>query len=354
MTHCIRKIALFGRLYGGVAWLRRKFYQKKICSAYHSDQFSVIGIGNLRVGGTGKTPHTEFLLKHLQTSFRVATLSRGYGRKSKGFVCANLLSAEKRTAATLGDEPLQMFRNFPEVMVCVCEKRKNGLEQIAALPNPPQIVLLDDNYQHLQVRPDCQILLTEYARPYFEDTPVPEGRLREFPSAATAADIIVVTKCPPKLTATEAEDFIRKLKPHQQQSVFFSAFSYSAPKPETEPAKITSLTPDTPVVLLTGIDNPAPLLQHLQQHHHDVTLYRFRDHHDFTISELENIIEKEKKKHPDLVFFSTEKDISRLLTNNTKKVVSLQSFFSIPIEVKILFNKENQLITKIKNHVTED
>ena len=354
MPHCFQKIALFGRLYGSIAWLRRKFYQKGICSIYHSESFHVIGIGNLRVGGTGKTPHTEFLLKHLTADFRLATLSRGYGRKSKGFLCASLLTEENRTAATLGDEPLQMFRKFPEVSVCVCEKRQSGLERLAGFPNPPQVVLLDDNYQHLQVRPDCQLLLTEYARPYFDDMPVPEGRLREFPAAATAADIIVVTKCPPGLTAAEAELFVQKLNPTPQQDVFFSTFSYSVPHAETAPANSTTLTENTPVALITGIANPTPLLQHLQKHHQHVTLYKFRDHHDFSISELENIFEKEKKKAPDCVFFSTEKDISRLQTNNTKKIVSLQPFFSIPIEVKILFGKENQLITKIKSYVTED
>lgn len=354
-SRILQRINIFAWLYGTVGLIRRRFYKKGIISSARFKEVVTISIGNLSMGGTGKTPHTEFLIRQLANPYKVATLSRGYGRKTKGFILANELSSNELTSTMIGDEPLQMHKKFPEIQVAVCEQRAIGISKLLATPTPPDIILLDDAYQHLQVTPDCHILLTEYEHPYFDDFVVPAGHLREFPCASKNADIIIVTKCPASLTQAEKKQFLNALKPTENQEVFFSTFEYSEPIPITPRAKKFTLSAETPIVVLTGIARPEPLLKEISNKYHTIKHFKFQDHHQFTEQEIQALTafqfaDNQKEK----AIFSTEKDISRLLTNETKKNVSLQPIFTISIKVKILFEQEKILIKKLNSYVRKD
>ena len=349
MRKILRRLNIFALLYGFVGEVRRALYRCRLLKSVRFDNVAVVSIGNLSMGGTGKTPHTEFLISRLSAKYRTTILSRGYGRKSRGFVSTKELAAEHCSAETIGDEPLQMHLKFPDLEIAVCEKRKTGIEKLLQQKEPPELIILDDAYQHLQVAPDCHILLTEYAHPYSADFVVPAGRLREFPSAAKYADIIIVTKAPADLTIEERDSFIQKLKPCQGQDVFFSTIEYKAPKPVTAAAEQRTLTAETPVKLVTGIANPEPLLKQVCSQFKNVQHFKFGDHHTFTEKELNGIINyKFDKNSEESIIITTEKDISRLMSDNTKKIISLQPIFSFPIEMKILFEEEEKLINKIE------
>lgn len=353
MIKFLQYINIFAWVYGLIGWTRRKLYQIGIFKSAHFAGVATISIGNLSMGGTGKTPHTEFLIRKLSDRYTLATLSRGYGRQSRGYIAASQLGPDRLSASVLGDEPLQMHKKFPHIEVAVCETRKDGIEALCS-GTRPQIILLDDAFQHLQVKPDCHILLTEYAHPYFQDFVVPAGRLREFSSAADNADIIIVTKAPANLTEDEKNEFLQRLGAKKHQEVYFSTFKYKKPVAVTEPAKKSVLTPETNIVAITGIARPEPFVEELRHNYHNVSAFHFQDHHNFTIREIEKIVEVQAKVQGKTVFITTEKDICRLNTNDTKKIISLHSFFTLPIEVEILFGQEKQLIKKIESYVTEN
>ena len=344
-----------GLLYGSILKVRRYFYQQKWLKSY-SFPVSTIGVGNLRVGGTGKTPHIEFLIREFANDYTLlATLSRGYGRLSKGYLLASTLPQSQRTARNLGDEPLQFFTKFPFIEVAVCEDRKAGIENI--LRDRPQVdmILLDDVFQHLSVQPDCQILLTEYADPYYADFPLPAGRLREFAAAATAADIIIVTKTPKTITQEQREEIIHAIKPNVNQQVFFSTYIYEKPKPCNPLAEQVNLLPDTPIILLTGIAKSQALKREVETHFHNVKHYPFPDHYTFPVKKIQAIIDENKDLLENgAVLLTTEKDTMRLITNEIKKVVSLHPLFSLPIRVEILFNEKQSLIKNINSYVTKN
>ena len=348
MSVFLKKINIFALTYGIICKTRRFLYQKKIFESVHFEKAVTISVGNLSMGGTGKTPHTEFLIRKLSGKFKTAVLSRGYGRKTKGFISITA-NGSPCSAETIGDEPLQMHRKFPDVEIAVCEKRTVGIEKMLASPNPPELIILDDAFQHLHVEPDCHLLLTEYARPYFNDFVVPAGRLREFPSAARFADIIIVTKTPEDLAEADRDSFIAKIKPEKHQEIFFSTIKYLPPVAANELAQQTPLTPETPVILVTGIANPAPLLKHISQSFKNVKHFQFGDHHNFSEKEINEIFSyKFENNASEQVILTTEKDISRLITDKTKKIISLQPVFAIPIEMQILYEEENKLINKIE------
>jgi tetraacyldisaccharide 4'-kinase len=311
----------FSFIFGLVAALRRKAFQK---GWLRSETFSVptICVGNLRVGGTGKTPHVEYIAKFLSQNHQVAILSRGYGRKSKGYIHAN----DRSNFATIGDEPMQYATKFPNVEVAVCEKRKTGIEKLLQKNPKLDVVILDDAYQHLSVNYSLRILLTEYHRPFFEDYPMPSGTLRECRRAAKHADIIVVTKCPENLTNEEKTFFLQKLKLQQSQNVYFTKIAHRIPH-------TTHHTPH--ILLITGIANPKPLVQYLKTQYESVNCLHFPDHHSFTNNDREKIIRlKEKLGGENCAIFTTEKDAMRL-----RAFENMPDFYTIPIEIVFLENE---------------
>ena len=258
----IRKITFpFVTAYYAITSLRNTLYDLGL-KKYTSYDFPVICVGNLSVGGTGKTPMIEHLIDLLKDDYKVATLSRGYKRKTKDFQLANEFS----TAESLGDEPFHFYNKFKnDILVAVDANRVNGINKLTGLENPPQVVLLDDAFQHRKVKAGFNILLTTYSNPYFSDFVLPTGNLREPRSGAKRADIIIVTKCPEHLTDEEKKGFIEQISPKENQHVFFSSISYSSEViPEENKKSMDSLTNFT---LVTGIANAHPLVNFLKKKH---------------------------------------------------------------------------------------
>lgn len=295
----------------------------------------IICMGNLAVGGTGKTPHTEWLVHHLVADgLRVATLSRGYGRKSKGYVEASATT----TAHDIGDEPLQMFLHFQgRAVVAVCEDRCEGIRHLQQHHPDLDIIVLDDAYQHRYVRPTLRVLLTDYARPYYADHVLPWGRLREKRKGAARADVIIVTKCPATLTKHEQRTVSDHLAVMPHQRVFFSTTHY---------AELPVRPNDEKIAVVAGIAHPQPFIDHLLNEGFRIgDRLLFGDHHNFTDADLARIdAAAERTTH----IVTTAKDHARLrnlpLREETKRKLVVQD-----ISVQILNDSDNPLYPYIKN-----
>lgn len=332
----IRLILLspLGAIYGAISLLRRKLYKKE-GKRFLPSTVPTICIGNLAVGGTGKTPHTEYLLQCLSSDHKVATLSRGYGRKTRGYVEAHAES----TAEQVGDEPLQMKRKFPNVTVAVCEKRVAGLQKLLSGSNPPEVVLLDDAYQHLAVKCSLQILLTDYASMYCDDFPMPAGNLREFRCAASEADIVIVTKCPENLGKEEAEKIRKRLKVGAAQRCFFTTLQYGEPAPLNAAAEGNTLSSKNDIVFVSGIAHPEHAYRYLTTQFSDVKSVEFRDHHNFSKLEIDLLCKKIAESKRKKVLFFTEKDAARLYGTKEWERLAEIPVYSLPIQVKFLWDE---------------
>jgi tetraacyldisaccharide 4'-kinase len=351
-------LAPFSLLFGLIAALRRKAFQKKWLQ---SKTFTVptICVGNLRVGGTGKTPHVEYIAKLLSQNHQIAILSRGYGRKTKGYINTN--ETLNLSSNMIGDEPMQYATKFPNVEVAVCEKRATGIQNLMQKNKNLEVVILDDAYQHLSVNYSLKILLTEYHRPFFNDFPLPAGNLRECRNAAKHADIIIVTKCPETLLNDEKTLFRQKLKVQKHQELFFTIFVYGKrEKVEVEKgSKGESNVVDNnltllrsyglTVLLITGIANPAPLVNHLENEFGEIYKLHFSDHHDFTKKDIEKIIRlKEKLGGENCTILTTEKDAARL-----QAFENMPEYQVVPIEIAFLENEacfKEKLLSLLHHH----
>ena len=298
----------FSILYGFVTSIRNLFFD---WGFFSSKSFSVpvIAVGNLSVGGTGKTPQIAYLTDLLQKDFKVAVLSRGYRRKSKGFV----LASSKVSVEELGDEPYFFYKNFPHVIVAVDENRSHGIQRLLDCHAEIDVVLLDDAFQHRKVNASFYTLLTSYDELYTKDFVLPSGNLREPRSGAKRANAILVTKCPPEISTEERQRIVQKIAPTALQQVFFTKITY-APFviSESDELSVASLR-NYAVVLLTGIANPKPLLAYLTDQQIAITHLSYPDHHSFDAADLQTIqktfaaVEGEKK-----LLLTTEKDAVRL------------------------------------------
>ncbi|WP_372753935.1 tetraacyldisaccharide 4'-kinase [Mariniflexile sp.] len=319
----------FVPVYYAVTSLRNILYDLGIKKSTSFD-FPVICVGNLSVGGTGKTPMIEYLIDMLKQNSRVATLSRGYKRKTRGF----LLADESSTAESLGDEPFQFYNKFKKsILVAVDVNRVNGIEQLHALDDAPEVILLDDAFQHRKVKAGLNILLTTYNSPYFSDYVLPTGNLREPRSGANRADIIVVTKCPELISSKDKEKYVKQIAPKKHQHVFFSSISYSDEViSAVNKMAINSITNFT---LVTGIANARPLVDFLESKGLQFEHLNYKDHHDFSEDDI-SFLGKEE------FILTTEKDFMRL-----KQYESLKSkLYYLPITIKLDNNKKfDKLIT---------
>jgi len=318
-----------------------------------SKQFDlpVICVGNLNLGGTGKTPHTEYLIRLLKDEFRVATLSRGYGRKTKGY----LLADSDDTADELGDEVMQYLTKFPGILVAVDEDRVEGVEKLLQSPDPPQVILLDDAMQHRSIRAGLTILLTEYQHLYTDDYLVPAGSLRDVKSAARRADIIVVSKAPAKLSESEKAAVIERLKPESRQRVFFSYLEHEKLRPMNDSAQriIADNSSIDSALLFCGIAHPEPLVNEMKSKFNSLDVVPFADHHPYRSDDIERIKQRydrlpgEKK-----IIVTTEKDYARLIKNPY-----LCHFDSVPLfvaPVRVHFHQEDSINNEIKSYVRKN
>ncbi|WP_179351583.1 tetraacyldisaccharide 4'-kinase [Winogradskyella vidalii] len=312
-------------IYYLVTWLRNWLYDSGIKSSKAYD-FPVICVGNLSTGGTGKTPMIEYLIRLLTSEKQLATLSRGYKRKTEGFVIAD----KNANADTIGDEPFQFYRKFETLTVAVDANRQNGIAQLRDLKQAPEVILLDDAFQHRKVKAGFNILLTAYNNLYYKDIVLPTGNLREPRLGSKRANIIVVTKCPKTISEAEKQKIISGLKLKTNQQVFFSFVDYSSRViSETKDMELEALPKFT---LVTGIANAKPLVEYLVKKGLEFDHLEFSDHYDFKASDLKNLASKS-------LIITTEKDYVRLSTSEGLK----KKLFYLPIEIKIdkpaLFNR---------------
>ena len=336
----------FSLIYGLVVIMRNWFYDAGI---FHSRKFNlpVIAVGNLDVGGAGKSPMTEYLIRLLKNEYQLATLSRGYGRKTKGFIIASATT----TANETGDEPAQFYQKFPDITVAVCEKRVAGIENL--LPHH-DVVILDDAYQHRAVTPGLSILLFDYNRLHQPHLLLPAGNLREHFSGRYRADVLVVTKCPRTLSKDEQQDAISKLKPLNYQPVFFTAIQYQALQ-DLE-GNLTGPMPnaDTTVFLLTGIANPQPLLQYIKQYTSNVIHHNYADHHQFSLKNIAKLAtDFNNCKALNKVIITTEKDAQRLQTPVLLPQIKAFPVWVLPIGIGFVSNDGQQFNQLIQHYVKQ-
>lgn len=326
-------LAPFALLYGIGVSVRNWLYFRGVLKSVSFD-IPVISVGNLTMGGAGKTPHLEYLIRLLKDYIEVATLSRGYMRKTRGFRVVD----PSDTVEKVGDEPLQFKRKFRDVLVTVSESRMFGVPQILSLKPDTQVVLLDDAFQHLAVRPGLNILLTEFNRPYTRDFVLPSGRLREWPGASERADVIVVTKCPDGLTHDQAEQMRLELAPLNRQKLFFSRYQYAQPYYLFDRRYTLDLGPGWSAVVMCAIANTAYLQGYLEGVTDAVRMMQFADHHAFTpedLSALRRTWEGMDSQHKCIL--TTEKDATRLEAHRDFILEHRLPIFVLPVEVAFLF-----------------
>ena len=315
----------FSLIYGSVTYLRNKLFDLGIFSSYVLPNKSIC-VGNLSTGGTGKTPHVAYLTALLSGKMETAILSRGYGRKTSGF----LLISKENTAAEAGDEPLFYKHYFGDaVHVAVCENRKIGAQKIEQLFPTNQLIILDDAFQHRRVKAGLNILLTEFHLPFSKDLVLPAGNLREFQSGKNRADIFIVTKCPPNLSEAQKSNLTKSLKVNPEV-LFFSSISYA-------PFQSFGKTVRNPthILLVTGIANPNGLVEKLSEKY-TVDHLKYKDHHSFSMEEIEQIHQKfDTFANSDSIILTTEKDYMRLKDFGTAKNFNSYPWYYQPITVEI-------------------
>ncbi|WP_395056796.1 tetraacyldisaccharide 4'-kinase [Flavobacterium sp.] len=336
----LRKILFpFAILYGFITSIRNFLFDFGILKSY-SFPIPVIAVGNLSVGGTGKTPQIEYLTRLLSHQYQIATLSRGYKRKSEGFVLAN----ETSNAEILGDEPFQFYKKFPNIQVAVDANRKNGIEQLLSLSNKPDIILLDDAFQHRKVKAGFYILLTAYNDLFINDFMLPTGNLRESRSGAKRADMIIVTKSPRDISELE-QNKIKKLllrANDKQADVFFTYIDYDDKIYSNNKTLNVNEVKTVDKLLVAGIAKPESFFAYLQSENDECLIYP--DHHHFLEKDIIDIKEKAKNK----IIITTEKDFVRL----SEKLKS-DNLFYLPIKSSFV-NNEDDFDKKIINYVNKN
>lgn len=330
-----------------VVYVRNKLFDVGILKEYRPD-IHTIGVGNLAVGGAGKTPLVEYLIRLLQQNeFKPATLSRGYKRKTSGYILAD----DTSTADDIGDEPL-IYKTKYQIDVAVDGNRVNGVKQLSELDKKPNIVLLDDVFQHRYIRCGLNILVSDFSHPYFADSLLPYGTLREQKGGMIRANVIVISKTPERTTPIELRNFLKDVNPGPHQQVFFSYLKYGDLYSITDPLLKLEVEKELfkyHVMALTGIANAAPMITYLKEFANEVYHFPFDDHHEYVPKELEDIqryYEKINKNHK--IIITTEKDLMRLKNSNIWPIAKNMNMFVLPVEVTFKDKEEefNNIILK--------
>ena len=340
-------------LYGLGVSIRNTLFDMGILKS-KSYQIPVICIGNLTVGGTGKTPHTEYLVNLLRRHNKVAILSRGYKRKKKGYI----LASEESTVEDIGDEPWQMKQKFGNVYVAVDKNRRRGIERLCTDPETRdvEVILLDDAFQHRYVKPGVNILLIDYHRMVTDDCLMPAGRLRESKDGINRANIVVVTKCPHDIKPMGYRVVQKALKLRPYQKLYFSTIQYGMLWGlfHDEERPLSSITPEESVLLLTCIASPEQMHFDLKPYSSRITPLAFPDHHEFTAKDIVEINEKFAAMPSPKLIITTEKDATRLLMAEGLSNEAKNSLFVLPIRVQILRNEEQNFNEKITGYVLKN
>ncbi|HJU45731.1 MAG TPA: tetraacyldisaccharide 4'-kinase [Chitinophagaceae bacterium] len=340
------RIVLFplSLLYFVIIWIRNRLYDKGIIRSAVFN-LPIICVGNLAVGGTGKSPMVEYLVRLLKDEFKIATLSRGYKRKTKGYALAN----EHTTALEIGDEPMQFHSKFPDVPVAVGEQRLVAIPQLLHDHPGTQAIILDDAFQHRSVKAGLNILLTDYSNLFTHDWFLPAGDLRDQRSSYKRAEIIVVTKCKPSLTEEEKSSIAAEIDPLGHQHLFFTTMRYGAPYHIIHKDSFP-VTEETEVLLVTGIANPLPLKKMLHDTAHTYYQMAYNDHHIFTIDDLNDIKKRFASiQAPQKIILTTEKDAVRLV--KFEQELKELPLYVIPIEPAFLFNDAGRFNSVIQNFI---
>lgn len=311
-----------------------------------SHSVRVISVGNLSMGGTGKTPHVEFLLHLLKDQYITATLSRGYGRKTKGFVLAN----DDSDSHSIGDEPLQYYQKFNHILVGVCESRNDGAKALIKEKPDLQCIVLDDAFQHRYIKRDLNIMLTDYHHPFYKDYVVPGGRLREFRNGYKRADIIIVTKTPVVLSPFTKRRIEDEMKIKSYQKLLFSKIVYDGFVEIKTGLRFTKMKKISSIVLFTGIANSYPLQDYLKKFCNELLVLTFPDHHDYSDKDI-SIIDKTFSDQftQNKILVTTEKDAQRLGVSKNKEILYKHSIYYVPIHVAFHNGDEDVLKQSIKN-----
>lgn len=325
-------------LYGLGVYVRNKMFDYGILKEVSFD-VPVVGVGNITVGGTGKTPHVEYILECLRYRRNIAVLSRGYKRKTRGFIIAS----SKSTPDSIGDEPLQIYEKFGgTVKVAVCESRVKGVKELIKKFPKIDLIVLDDSFQHRYIKPKVNIMLMDYSHPVYADNILPLGRMRESIHAIDRADMVITTKCPSDVSALDMRIVSKHLNLMPYQKLYFSSFDYGGlipvfPDDCPERVLIEDLDAEDTVILLTGVANPRPFVNHFRQYPFKKRVLHFPDHHDFKKSDLNEILTKFNSSAGKRKFIiTTEKDAVRISHNPYFPIDLKPYIFYIPIGVRML------------------
>lgn len=343
-------------LYGFIVFIRNKLFDWNVLKQKSYD-IPVICIGNITVGGTGKTPHTEYLIELLASNYRIAVLSRGYKRKSKGFVLASKDSA----VDMIGDEPYQIKQKFPDILVAVDSQRQRGIETLLALPNEikPQVILLDDAFQHRYVKPSYSILLTDYNRLMTKDKLLPAGRLREPVHYAEKANMIIVTKCPDGITPLDLRLLAKEMQVYPYQYLLYTSFRYGSLNPvfeeNVEELSLKKLQ-SKDVLVVAGIANPRPFFKKVKRYAKQAETIEYPDHYQFTMKDIADIKSRLiAMGGKDKVIIVTEKDAARFRSMVNLDLDIKSILYYLPIHVGFVNEEDKQLFNnKILDHVREN
>jgi tetraacyldisaccharide 4'-kinase len=338
-------------VYGGVVWLRNQLFNQKYFQSVKYN-LPIICIGNLSVGGTGKSPMVEYMIRLLKDDYKIATLSRGYKRKTKGYA----LASKQSTALAIGDEPMQFYLKFPDVAVAVGENRNEAIPQLLHDRPETQVILLDDGFQHRSITPGFSVLLTDFNNLFTRDFYLPTGDLRDSKSSYKRADVIVVTKCDAGLTIEKCKKITEELNLEPHQQLFFSSIDYGTPYHILTPTTHYHLHKELELLLVTGIASTAPLKKYILDNTNTYEKISFSDHHVFTIDDLKEIKKRfEKMNSTRKILLTTEKDAVRLV--KFRDELAHLPFYVLPINHRILFNQEddfkNTVSAFIKNFGTQ-
>lgn len=326
------------RLFGLGVWVRNRMFDHGMLKTREFD-IPIVSVGNLAVGGTGKTPHVEYLIERLAPGRNVAVLSRGYKRSTKGFV----LATPESRPDEIGDESYQIYSKYGDrVTVAVCESRAEGIDRLRQLNPGLELILLDDAFQHRYVKPWASVVLTEFNRPLFSDHLLPYGHLRETRMALNRADIVVVTKCPPDMKPMQYRIFEENFNLFPFQKLYFSTFEYQGLIPifegvSAQPPLLRDMPPHSSILAITGVANPRPFIKYLRRSGAKVKLRRFGDHHSFTERDMQRIVDAyDALKGENKYIVTTEKDAVRLRSNPYFPDRLKDRAFYMPIKVKFI------------------